>query len=107
MNLLGAAAVLEGLDDIVDAMVTNDAWVIGTNVPYASEQEFGNSYQSGTPHLRPGFDEAIAGFEHRMSAADSVDAELERTAFMVERMTKSYAPVDTGHLRASYTARRR
>lgn len=107
MELVGVASMLEGFDDILDAMVTNEGWVIGTNVPYASEQEFGTSYQSGTPHLRPGFDRAIAGFDHRVEGAEAVAAELERTAFLIERYTKGYTPVDTGHLRASYTARRR
>lgn len=106
-EMIGVAAMIDAFDDITDAMSFRGGWVIGTNVRYAQFQEFGTSYQSGTPHLRPGFDEVVAMHVSRI-VANNDDAEtiVKEVAQLIERKTKTRAPVDTGNLRASYRAER-
>lgn len=102
IELTGVAGMLEAIDDIKDALIIRDKWVIGTNVPYASFQEFGTSYQTGTPHLRPGFDQTVAKFDAIAGDMDDGQEIVKEIALEIERETKLKAPVDTGHLRASY-----
>lgn len=43
----------------------------GTDVEYGPDQEFGNSRQAGTPHLRPGFN------NHKSEILNAVTNELK------------------------------
>lgn len=105
-NVSGFGAMMQAFDEIEDSMVVQNSYSIGTNVRYAPFQEFGTSYQSGTPHLRPGFDQALAEFEQISATSETASQTLQRLALEVERQTKQNAPVDTGHLKNSYRAER-
>lgn len=103
MQLRGVGGMLETFDDIQDTMSVRGGWSISTNISYSVHQEWGTTYQSGTPHVRPGFDAVVSSFDTQFMDVDDVEAELARTAFLIESKIKSFAPVDTGTLRASYT----
>lgn len=99
--------MIDTFDDIMGAMIPQyRGYSIGTNVPYSVWQEFGTSYQSGTPHVRPGFDVAISKFDTISSGAPTAGIALSRLALEIERAIKKFAPVDTGHLQNSYRAER-
>lgn len=103
----GTAAMFDAFDDIQDAMVPDmNGYSIGTNVEYSIHQEMGTINQSGTAHLRPGFDSAVASLGGLAAGADSTSVILRRLSLEIERKTKALAPVDTGNLRASYRAER-
>lgn len=107
MRLDGVGALEEGLEMMEMAMTSGDSWSIGTNVRYAPYQEFGTSYQSGTPHLRPGFDTVVNMKANQIiSNHDDADVIVRKIAREIERQTKLKAPVDTGHLKNSYRSER-
>ena len=104
MSLVGAGAFLDGLDDMKDTFSgDSDGYRVSTNVEYAIHQEMGTSSQPGTPHFRPGMDDAKAKMGQLALQADSMDEWLRLTALQWEASAKSYAPVDTGNLRGSYS----
>lgn len=107
MALAGVADMAHAFDNITDAMTINYGYSIGTNVSYAPYQEFGTSYQSGKPHLRPGFDEVVAMHANQIiQQNDDVETIVKEIALMIESKTKARAPVDTGTLQGSYRAER-
>lgn len=107
MTLAGVADMAHAFDDITDAMTINYGYSIGTNVRYAPFQEFGTSYQSGKPHLRPAFDEVVAMYANQIiQQYDDVEDIVRRIALMIESKTKVRAPVDTGNLMNSYRIER-
>lgn len=104
MELIGAGAFLDGLDDMRDTFTQDsDGYRLGTAVEYADEQEFGSSAQPGTPHLRPGMDATRAQLGRIWSQSSGIDEWMRLVALRWEAETKSRAPVDTGNLRNSYS----
>ena len=104
MSLLGTAAFLEGVDDMVDMFsASSDGYRVATNVEYAPHQEFSTAYQSGTPHFRPGLDATRAKLGQLALQASNLDEFLRLTAMTWQREVQTRAPVDTGNLRSSYT----
>lgn len=104
MELVGAAAFLDALEDMKDAYSGGNGWVVGTNVPYSLPQEFGTYKMEGTPHVRPGIDRTRAEMGRLAVKADDMDEFLKLTAFHLEGEIKELAPHDTGHLEGSYEA---
>lgn len=106
MRLDGFRATMQAFDEITEAMVPEShGYSIGTNVRYAPYQEFGTSYQSGKPHLRPAFDEVVAmHIETIANTENDAETVLKRISLLIERKTKLRAPVDTGNLEGSYRA---
>lgn len=103
MRLTGAAAFLDALDDLKDTYTADgDGYVVGTNVPYSIHQEFGTYKMAAQPHVRPGIDATRAQMAEFATRADDLDEFLSLTAHHLEGEIKTRAPVDTGHLRASY-----
>lgn len=103
MRLEGVTGAIEAFDDIEDALSVRKRWTIGTHVYYAPFQELGTLYQSGTKHLRPGFDHVVNSFDTMFVATvEDAEALLDMVAFRIERETKLRAPVETGNLRGSY-----
>lgn len=101
LDIEGANGFIEGIDDLEDDFAQNVSLEVYTNVDYAYWQEFGTSFMEGTPHLRPGFRAALGSLD------DFIEHHTTRRALMllaieVVRETMRRAPVDTGHLRASY-----
>lgn len=104
MQLLGAAAFLDGLDDMKDAFAAGDGgYRVGTPVRYAPHQEFGTAYQDGTPHFRPGFDATMGHLPRLEAQASSIKGWMRLVALRWQAEAQSRAPVDSGTLRASYT----
>lgn len=107
LEVSGVDTVNEIIEETEDEMTEGvEGWTIGTNIRYASFQEFGTSYQSGTPHVRPGFDKGISEFESIVQSSENAAQAITRLAFRIERYIKQFAPVDTGDLRDSYRAER-
>ena len=105
MNLLGAAAVVGGIDEMIDMFSGgSDGYRVATNVEYAAHQEFGTARQDGTAHFRPGMDATKAKMAQLATQASDLDEFLKLTALQWESETSSRAPVDTGNLKASWTA---
>lgn len=80
-------------------------YVVGTNVHYAPYQEFGTYKMSPNPFMRPAANEVRANIRTYLSQASTLGDAVRLAALDVERRAKSKAPVDTGRLRASITAR--
>lgn len=106
INLKNAESFVDELEEIEEEVAMNVAYEVWTNVDYASYQEFGTSEQSGTPHLRPGFAEAMRRFNDIVDTAQTTAQALELVAIQVTVNTQRKAPVDTGNLRNSYDWRR-
>lgn len=101
VSIDGEGAFIEAIDDLQDEFAEPAAFEVYTNTNYAFWQEFGTSYQSGTPHLRPGFRAGIKSLDQFMME-NSTRRALMLTSIEITRETMRRAPVDTGHLRASY-----
>lgn len=108
MDLLGTAAFLDGVDDMVETFTSDsEGYRLGTNVEYALAQEFGASTHPGTPHFRPGMDATQAKMAQLAVQASNLDEFLKLTAYQWQSEVQSRSPVDTGNLRASYTVEER
>lgn len=106
MKLLGTSTFLSALDDFTDQFTTDEAWVIGTNVEYAIHQEYGTRDQAGTPHVRPAIDDTRVQMARFATRASGLDEFMRLTALYLEGEIRRNAPVDTGHLRRSYTSQK-
>lgn len=103
MELVGAAAFMDGLGDMVDTFTPEtDGYRLGNPVEYTAHQELGTVHQPGTPHFRPGMDATQAKMGQLWQQSEDVDEFLRLTALQWERETKSRAPVDSGTLRAGW-----
>lgn len=108
MKLIGAGGLIQAFDEIADWASGGDAeWVVGSPVEYSVYQEFGTSRMPAQPHFRPAIESTEAQMARFATQASGLDEFIKLTALHLEGEAKSRAPVDTGKLRASYTAQPR
>jgi hypothetical protein len=106
LELLGAAATLEALDDLRDFAQPAE-YVVGTNVEYAVYVEFGTSKMAAQPYLRPAAKKVMNEEADALAdLASSTEELVKGVALSIEREAKKKVPVDTGNLRGSITAQR-
>lgn len=106
LELLGTAAVLDGLDELRDFAQPAE-YIVGTNVRYSVFVEFGTSKMAAQPYLRPAAEKVMNEEADQLAElADSTEDLVKGIALAIEREAKKKVPVDTGNLRASITAQR-
>ncbi|MDL5361354.1 hypothetical protein [Halalkalicoccus sp. NIPERK01] len=104
MQLLGTAAFLDGLEDMIDYHTPDtDGYRIGNTVDYVDDQEFGAKNQPGTPHFRPGMDATRAQLAQIAVQASGIDEFMRLSALRWHKETTERAPVDLGTLKAGWT----
>lgn len=101
--MIGLDGVMSALD--YDGFGTQE-YRVGTNVEYAVYVEFGTASQQAQPYLRPAAEQAVAELDQIADDADSADELVEQLALKIEEYAKERAPVDTGKLRASISAKK-
>lgn len=103
MRLFGAGALIDEMTERVAMMRAGDGYAVGSHLDYSLDQEYGNSHQAGTPHMRPGIDATRQHMARLALQADNLDEYLQLVSLRLVNEVQTRAPVDTGALRASYS----
>lgn len=101
--MIGLDGVMNALD--YDGFGTQE-YRVGTNVEYAVYVEFGTSRMEAQPYLRPAAEQAVAELDQIADDVDNADELVEELALKIEEYAKERAPVDTGKLRNSISAKK-
>lgn len=105
-SLSGLDSTLGMLNDVRMRYGEDAVYIVGSNVEYAVEQEFGTSKMSAQPYLRPAAEEVKRNLPSIASNANSTEEIVRTAALEVEKRAKKKVRVDTGNLRSSITARK-
>ena len=107
MTLAGYADVYQMFDMAQSALPDGPVvWVVGTNVYYSVFVEFGTSKMPAQPFFRPAVRMAERNVQSYIQSHESLETAIAAIAYDVEGMAKKKAPVDTGRLKSSITAKR-